>query len=70
MAQMMLQPSSRLIADYQIPRDVLREAYRENPAHKAGVLESMTKVRRLLSELGLLGPGYQRLWRALGLWPR
>jgi hypothetical protein len=70
MAQMMLQPSSQLIERYQIPRPVLKEAYSDNPAHKAGVLDSMTKVRRLLSELGLLGPGYRRLWRALGLWPQ
>jgi hypothetical protein len=69
MAQMMLQPSRQLVDRYQIPRAVLSEAYSDNPAHKAGVLDSMTKVRRLLSELGLLGPGYQRLWKALGLWP-
>jgi hypothetical protein len=68
MAQMMLQPSQELIRRYQIPRAVLAEAYTDNPAHKAGVLESLAKVRRLCSELGLLGPGYRRLWRALGLW--
>jgi hypothetical protein len=68
MAQMMLQPSRRLIDDYQIPDSVLSEAYTKNPAHKAGVLDSMAKVRRLLGELGLLGPGYRRLWQALGLW--
>jgi len=68
MAQMMLQPSSELVRRYQIPRAVLEEAYTKNPAHKAGVLESLTKVRRLCGELGLLGPGYRRLWRALGLW--
>jgi hypothetical protein len=67
MAQMMLQPSRQLIDHYQIPRSVLSEAYLKNPAHKAAVLDSMTKVRRLLVELGLLGPGYRRLWRVLGL---
>ena len=67
MAQMMLQPSRQLIGHYEIPRAVLKQAYSKNPAHKAGVLESLTKVRRLCSELGLLGPGYRRLWQVLGL---
>lgn len=67
MAQMMLRPSRELVRRYQIPRSVLAEAYTKNPAHKAGVLESLTKVRRLCSELGLLGSGYQRIWQALGL---
>lgn len=68
MAQMMLQPSRELVRRYGIPRQVLEEAYTRNPAHKAAVLESLGKVRRLCAELGLLGPGYRRLWRALGLW--
>jgi hypothetical protein len=69
MAQMMLQPSRQLIDRYQIPRAVLSEAYSKNPTHRAEVLDSMTKVRRLLCDLGLLGPGYRRLWKVLGLWP-
>lgn len=68
MAQMMLQPSGELVRRYQIPRQVLEEAYRRNPEHRAGVLESLGKVRRLCGDLGLLGPGYRRLWKALGLW--
>jgi hypothetical protein len=68
MVQMMLQPSQQLIRRYRIPRTVLSEAYKKNPAHKAGVLDSLTKVRRLCFELGLLGPGYRRLWHVLGLW--
>ena len=68
MAQMMLRPSGELVRRYAIPRKVLEEAYTRNPAHKAGVLESLGKVRRLCAELGVLGPGYRRLWRVLGLW--
>jgi hypothetical protein len=68
MAQMMLRPSGELVRCYEIPSAVLAEAFTNNPAHKAGILESLAKVRRLCSELGLLGPGYRRLWRALGLW--
>ena len=68
MAQMMLQPSRELVRRYEIPGSVLQEAYTQNAAHKAAVLESLTKVRRLCTELGLLGRGYRRLWKALGLW--
>jgi para-aminobenzoate N-oxygenase AurF len=68
MAQMMLQPSSELVRRYRIPPEVLKEAYTKNPGHEAGILESLGKVRRLCSDLGLLGPGYRLLWRAFGLW--
>jgi hypothetical protein len=68
MVQMMLRPSGELVRRYEIPKSVLEQAYRTNEAHKASVLESLTKVRRLCGELGLLGPSYRRLWRALGLW--
>ena len=68
MVQMMLQPSRELVRRYGIPKAVLEEAYTKNPVHKASVLESLTKVRRLCGELGLLGTSYRRLWRVLGLW--
>jgi len=68
MAQMMLKPSPQLVRRYHIPRSVLAEAYSDNPRHKAETLASLQKVRRLCADLGLLGPGYRRLWRALGLW--
>ena len=68
MVQMMLQPSRELVRRYEIPKSVLEQAYTKNPAHKASVLESLTKVRRLCGELGLLGPAYRRLWKTLGLW--
>ena len=68
MVRMMLQPSRELVRRYRIPKSVLEEAYTKNRAHKASVLESLSKVRRLCGELGLLGPAYRRLWQALGLW--
>lgn len=67
MAQMMLRPSRQIVADYSIPREVLDEAYSENPEHRAATIESLQKVRRLCAELGLLTPAYRRLWRTLGL---
>lgn len=67
MAQMMLRPSRQIVAAYGIPKDVLDEAYTNNPDHKAATIESLQKVRRLCEELGLLTPAYRRLWRILGL---
>jgi hypothetical protein len=67
MAQMMLRPSRQIVAAYAIPKEVLDEAYTHNPDHRAATIESLQKVRRLCDELGLLTPGYRRLWRALGL---
>jgi hypothetical protein len=69
MAQMMLRPSGQIVRRYRIPREVIREAFVNDPAERAMALESMAKIRRLWSELGLAGPGYRRLWAVLGLWP-
>ena len=67
MAQMMLLPSRQVVVRHQIPRDVLREAYKDNPDHRSETGESLRKVRRLAEEVGLLGPIYRRLWATLGL---
>ena len=67
MADMMLKPSPQLIQRYEIPRDVIDEAYTDNPAHRAAVVESLRKVRALCDELGLTAGRYGRLWRRLGL---
>jgi hypothetical protein len=68
MARMMLQPSGQIVARYQIPGEVIAQAYTNNPAHRAATLESLQKVRQLCSELGLLTGPYKRLWTTLGLW--
>jgi P-aminobenzoate N-oxygenase AurF len=67
MAQMMLKPSVQLVRKYSIPRQVMREAYTRNPAHRAESLASMRRVRKLCGDMGLLTPGYQRVWRVLRL---
>ncbi|HEV7734733.1 MAG TPA: diiron oxygenase [Candidatus Binatia bacterium] len=65
MAQMMMRPSSQIVAEYGIPRAVLREAYSKNPVHRARTLEALRKVRELLTEIGVVTP---RLWKLLGIW--
>jgi hypothetical protein len=68
MAQLMLRPSSQIVRAYGIPKDVIREAYTRNPAHRAKTLEALHKVRELLVEIGVVTPRAQRLWKWLGIW--
>lgn len=67
MAQLMLKPSSQLVARYQIPRAVIAEAYTRNPQHRADTAASLAKVRKLCVELGLTGRPYRSLWKLLRL---
>lgn len=67
MARMMLQPSSAMIARYNIPASVIREAYDANPDHKRKVRASLASVAKLAIELDLLRPSDIWLWRRQGL---
>jgi hypothetical protein len=67
MARLMLEPSRGVIHEYKIPREVIDEAYRHNPKHRAAVAESLGKVRELCEELGIVGPRSQRLWQRFGI---
>ena len=68
MAAQMLRPSKGLVRTYGVPKEVLVEAY-GSPAARAGVNESLRKVRTLLDELGLVTPLTRPIWRALKIWP-
>ena len=68
MAKLMMQPSAQLIRTYGIPKEVIAEAYRSNPQHRANTLVALRKVRDLLLEVGIVTPRSQRLWRWLGIW--
>lgn len=67
MARMMLRPSPQLVRQHDIPAHVLREAYQKNPQNRADTIAAIQRVRKLCDDLGLLTPGYRRLWRVLGL---
>ena len=67
MAQLMLKPSRRLVARYDIPKDVIDAAYTNNPEHHRETLASLHKVRKLCVELGLVKRPYAAIWRKLGL---
>ncbi len=47
---------------------VVRAAYRDNPAHREHTKVAVRKVRRLASEIGIVGPVSKRLWKAFGIW--
>jgi hypothetical protein len=68
MSQLMLRPSSDIVRTYGIPKSVIREAYSANPAHKAGVQASLSKVRTLAQGLGLITPLSKPIWKAFGIW--
>ena len=68
MAQLMLRPSGQIVRTYGIPAAVIREAYTENPAHRAHTLEALHKVRELLVEVGAVTPWSRWLWQWLGIW--
>ena len=70
MAQLMLKPSRRLVARYDIPAEVIDAAYTNNPEHHRETLASLHKVRKLCVDLGLVKRPYNTIWRKLGLDPK
>ena len=54
MVDLMLEPSPHFARRYQIPKDVLREAYRDNPVFQGLRREAVAKTRHLCQELGLI----------------
>ena len=68
MGRMMLMPSRQLIREFDIPDDVIREAYLDNPEFTAGAATALRKVRKLARELGLTGRLGRRLWIRRHIW--
>jgi hypothetical protein len=68
MGGLMMKPSSDIVDTYGIPKEVLREAYDDNPEFQASAAVAMRKVRMLCRELGLVNPLSQRLWKAKRIW--
>lgn len=68
MGGMMLEPSRQLVREFDIPDDVLAEAYRDNPEHQAAAATALRKVRMLARALGLMNPVSERIWKARGIW--
>lgn len=67
MARIMLSPPGPMVRHFNIPKDVVRAAYR-NPASQAEISNSVGKIRDLMAELGVIGPVNRRVWKAFGIW--
>lgn len=70
MAPLMMQPSPQVVRTYDIPRDVIVQAYRRNRLHRERIHDALSKVRELCIELDLVTPRSKQLWKRLGIWPR
>ncbi len=68
MASVMMRPPRQLVRTYDIPKDVLAEAYGPSAPSRDEVRASLRKVRNLLTELGLVTPASKRLWQTFGIW--
>jgi len=66
-ATLMLRPLPSLIRTYDIPSDVVRAAYRDNPLHGQLIADSLAKVRTLCEELEILTPRTLPMWQSLSV---
>jgi hypothetical protein len=69
MTGQMLRPPATLLRKYRVPRAVIRQAY-GSTLHREQVLDGLAPVRALCSDLGVVTPRTEPLWRALGIWPQ
>jgi hypothetical protein len=68
MSQLMMQAPRSLIRKFDVPDEVVREAYKDNAEHKQKTKDAVRKVRNLCKEIGLINPVSKRLWSTLGIW--
>jgi hypothetical protein len=68
MAQLMMQAPRSLVREFEVPPDVVRQAYVDNDGHKQKTRDAVRKVRELCREIGLVNPVSRRVWSVLGIW--
>jgi len=66
---LMMKPPEHIIETYSIPPEVIDEAFTNNPAQRELVVASLSKIRALCEELGLMTPEATKLWDQAGLLP-
>jgi P-aminobenzoate N-oxygenase AurF len=69
MGRMMMEASPQIAREYNIPREVVDAAYRENPIHRRRIHEASTRLFGLCKELGLVTEWSVRLWRMMRILP-
>jgi P-aminobenzoate N-oxygenase AurF len=67
MARIMLSPPGSMVRHFNIPKDVVREAY-TSPSAKEEIRNCVSKIRDLAAELDILTPGNKPVWKAFGIW--
>jgi hypothetical protein len=67
MARIMLAPPGPMVKYFDIPKDVVREAYGAEDWTEE-FKNCVAKIRDLAAELGLINPVSKRVWKAVGLW--
>jgi hypothetical protein len=68
MARQMVQPPAWLLDLYGVPMEVRREAFRDDPVHRARIADGLRPLRDLSVEVGLVPAPFVPLWKALGIW--
>jgi hypothetical protein len=68
MGRLMMKPSKAIIRDHNIPAEVVREAYDDNPEWQESAAVALRKVRILCRDLGLINSRTKRIWQAKGIW--
>jgi len=68
MSRVMLAPSRAMIRHFDIPKDVVDQAYRNNPRSRSELNASLAKVRNLAAELGLIDGFTKQIWKAYKIW--
>jgi len=63
MARDMLDAPQEIIDRHQIPASVIRSAFTKNAKHRESVRTSLSGVRKLCDEMGLIGSMTRHLWR-------
>jgi hypothetical protein len=68
MASVMMRPPGTIVREYNIPKDVVAEAYGRGSASRDLTRQSLRKVRDLLVDLELVTRPAKFLWRVFGIW--
>ncbi|MCG8314156.1 MAG: diiron oxygenase [Pseudomonadales bacterium] len=63
MANMMLKPSATMIRKFNIPNEVIKEAYDNNPDYHHYIIQSFESVAGFCKELGLINQYSRLLWQ-------
>jgi hypothetical protein len=67
MARIMLSPPGSMVRHFDIPKEVVRDAYRNDLA-KEEIRNCVGKIRSLAAELDILTRTNKQIWRAFGIW--